>query len=131
MELSLDHVVLEVRDVLRSVAFYRDILGLDTVRLEEFQAGQAPFVSARLNARTIIDLFPPALWRDASGPANPNHFCITSDAAFAREVEARLARSGVPIDQRRPRNFGAQGWGTAFYFTDPDGISVEVRYYDA
>ena len=129
MELSLDHVVLEVRDVLRSLAFYRDILGLVPVRLEEFRAGDAPFVSARLNAETIIDLFPPALWRDASAPANPNHFCITTDAAFARDVEVRLAQAGVPIDLRRPRNFGAQCWGSAFYVSDPDGISVEVRFY--
>ena len=40
----------------RSVAWYRDVLGLEPVRLDEWRRGQVPFVSMRVTADTIIDL---------------------------------------------------------------------------
>lgn len=129
--LQLDHVVLEVRDPIGSLAFYQAILGTEPVRQAEFAQGDAPFPSARVGQGTIIDLFPPAMWRDRVAPANPNHFCLTTDKATAEAVEQRLAAHEVPIHKRRPRTFGAQGYGTSYYFDDPDGVTIEVRYYPA
>jgi len=129
--LLLDHVVLEVRDPLGSLAFYQAILGTEPVRQAEFEQGDAPFPSARVGQGTIIDFFPPAMWRDKVVPANPNHVCLTTDQATAEAVEQRLAAREVPVHTRRPRTFGAQGYGTSYYFNDPDGVTIEVRYYPA
>jgi len=65
----LDHVVLEVVDPGRSLAFYRDLLGFPVVRFEEFREGAAPFPSARVNRRTVLDFFPRRMWR-RPGPAS-------------------------------------------------------------
>jgi len=129
MDVALDHVVFEVRDPTASVAFYRDVLGLPPVRLDEYARGEVPFPSVRVNAHTLIDLFPPKLW-DGDAPVNPNHTCLTVSRADFMALEQRLAQAGVAIDRRRERNFGAQGHGTAVYFRDPDGIVLEVRHYE-
>jgi glyoxylase I family protein len=125
---TLDHVVLEVDDPVRSVEFYGGIFGLQPVRVDEYGKGQAPFPSARVNDATIVDFFPPKMWRTPTA-ANPNHFCLTLDREGVASVEAELARRGVPVERRDDHNYGARGFGVALYFRDPDGNTVEARYY--
>ena len=55
---AMDHIVLNVPDIDRSLAFYIDVLGLEPERLEEFRQGKVPFPSVRVSAETVIDLFP-------------------------------------------------------------------------
>jgi len=55
---EMDHIVLRVRDVEKSLHFYTEILGLKPERVEQFKAGAVRFPSVRLNDDTIIDLFP-------------------------------------------------------------------------
>jgi glyoxylase I family protein len=128
VRLSLDHVVLEVADPARSVAFYRDVLGLVPVRSDEFAAGAAPFPSARIDATTLLDFFPKPMWR-SKRPENPNHLCFTTTPDGMTSLKRRLARRRIPIARTRDHNFGARGIGRSIYFDDPDGISLEVRYY--
>ena len=126
---TLDHLVLEVQDPVRSVRFYADVLGLVPVRLEEFAAGRCLFPSVRIDEGCVIDFFPPSMWRGAA-PVNPNHFCLTGSAEQRRALEDRLAAAGIPVLRRDDHNFGARGFGKALYFTDPDGITVEARHYE-
>jgi catechol 2,3-dioxygenase-like lactoylglutathione lyase family enzyme len=127
---ALDHIVLEVGDPLRSLAWYRDVLGLAPVREEEFHRGEVPFASVRVSEATLVDLFPTGMWR---GPvaANPNHFALTTTDEGMRAVRGRLSARGVPIRREDERNFGARGYGHSIYFEDPDGNMVEVRTYEA
>jgi catechol 2,3-dioxygenase-like lactoylglutathione lyase family enzyme len=124
----LDHVVLEMRDPLRSAAFYADMFGFAPVRLAEFEAGEAPFASARVSASLVVDLFPPSMWR-ARTPQNPSHLCFALDNLGLRALERRLERSGVLITHRDGHNFGARGFGASIYFSDPDEITLEARCY--
>ena len=55
---AMDHIVLNVQDMPRVLDFYINVLGLQGERLEEFQQGKVPFPSVRINADTLIDLFP-------------------------------------------------------------------------
>jgi catechol 2,3-dioxygenase-like lactoylglutathione lyase family enzyme len=126
--LSLDHVVLEVMDPARSVDFYRRILGLRPVRLAEFRRGRAPFPSGRVGARTVIDFFGPRMWRRKSA-TNPNHLCFALSQRALAALEGRLARGGLAITHRDAHNFGARGWGSSIYFRDPDGVTLEARFY--
>ncbi len=128
VRISLDHVVLEVEDPVRSVGFYRRILGLRPVRLAEFKRGRAPFPSARVSGGTVLDFFGPRMWR-APSATNPNHVCFALSRTAMEALERRLTRSGVAITQRDAHNFGARGWGSSLYFQDPDGITLEARFY--
>jgi catechol 2,3-dioxygenase-like lactoylglutathione lyase family enzyme len=53
---GMDHIVLNVSDVERSLSFYLDELGLQPVRVDEWRRKEVFFPSARVDATTIIDL---------------------------------------------------------------------------
>lgn len=117
----LDHLVLEVKDVERSLTFYCDVLGLKAERLTEFREGHAPFVSLRVG-QSLIDLFP-----SESPIDGPNHFCL----AFQDPIETILdtLRQGGLSPTTPDRRFGAEGMGLSVYVDDPDGHTVEIRTY--
>jgi catechol 2,3-dioxygenase-like lactoylglutathione lyase family enzyme len=117
----LDHVVLLVADVERSLAWYLDALGGRPERVEAWRTGDAPFPSVRLSATTIIDLV--AGERDGR---NVDHLCIEVAPVDLAAVAAsgRFEVTGGPA-----RLFGARGMGTGLYVRDPDGNVVELRTY--
>ena len=117
---GLDHIVLNVADAERSMRWYCDRLGLESVRYEEWKAGEAPFVSVRIDEGTIIDLM--EITRSGE---NLNHFALR----VTGDVESIVAHPDVEVVRRSQRVFGAQGWGSAIYVRDPDGNEVELRSY--
>jgi catechol 2,3-dioxygenase-like lactoylglutathione lyase family enzyme len=129
---GLDHIVLNVSDIERSLAFYTNVLGLRPERLDEFKAGTVGFPSVRINPDTIIDLFP--MRQDDSGQGggrkpNLNHFCmVVRQPDFAGIVEY-LKENEVPIHQGPVSRWGARGRATSVYFHDPDGNEIELRCY--
>jgi catechol 2,3-dioxygenase-like lactoylglutathione lyase family enzyme len=125
---SLDHLVLNVSDTDRSLAFYRDTLGLAAERVAEYKSGEFPFPSVRVNAETIIDLFPPQMHGSRDGGSNLNHLCFTVEAD-SQELRNTLCALGLHIDRVATQNVGARGMGSSFYVSDPDGNSVELKTY--
>jgi len=117
---GLDHIVLNVADAERSLAWYRDRLGLTPVRYDEWKSGAAPFVSARIDDGTIIDL----VETERSGE-NLGHFALR----IIGDVEEIASHPDVEVVRRSPRVYGARGWGSAVYVRDPDGNEVELRSY--
>jgi catechol 2,3-dioxygenase-like lactoylglutathione lyase family enzyme len=118
---GLDHVVLNVADVERSLAFYRDELGLEPVRVDEWRRGEAPFPSVRVDAGTILDLL--AVPRTG---VNADHLCLVVEPVDLAAVRAN--GRFVVLDGPATR-FGARGNGTSLYVEDPDGNTVELRHY--
>jgi catechol 2,3-dioxygenase-like lactoylglutathione lyase family enzyme len=119
--IGLDHIVLNVADVERSLAFYRDHLGLEPVRVDEWRRGEVPFPSVRVNEGTILDL----LDTPRSGE-NADHFCLVIDPV---DLEAVKASGDFEVVDGPGRRFGARGEGTSLYVRDPDGNVVELRHY--
>jgi catechol 2,3-dioxygenase-like lactoylglutathione lyase family enzyme len=118
---GLDHLVLVVEDVERSVAWYRDVLGIGVERLDEWHRGEVLFPSLRLDATTLIDLLP-----GTPDGTNVDHFALTVDGVDLHELAAsgRFDVVSGPSDL-----FGARGRGTGLYVRDPDGHVVELRTY--
>src|SRR4051812_32663617 len=98
MPASIDHVVLWVDDPLRSVEFFERVVGLETVRVEEFRAGSAPFPSVRISGETIIDLMGKlaaplvnALTATDGSAGHPvNHLCLAMTADEVAALRRRL-----------------------------------------
>ena len=134
MKCSLDHIVLNVQHMETMLDFYTGVLMLASERLEAYRAGQAPFPSVRIDAHTIIDLFPENLWRkDATGgkgAVNLNHFCLAMDKAAWDALTARLKASDVAIEAGPAPRWGARGMGTSIYFRDPENNLIEARHYE-
>jgi glyoxylase I family protein len=120
---GIDHIVLTVPDVEAVVAWYRDVLGLATERLEEWRRKEVLFPSMRVNPTTIIDL----LEGERTGE-NLNHLALVVEGVDIDELAAsgRFTVVGGPADL-----WGAQGMGRGVYVKDPAGNTVELRTYAA
>jgi catechol 2,3-dioxygenase-like lactoylglutathione lyase family enzyme len=131
--IELDHIVLNVGDIDRSLKFYTEVLGLKGERVEEFRAGKVSFPSVRINDQTIIDLFPrkndPAKLAPEKVSRNLNHFCLVVGPADFSGIVDYLQGNKVVIREGPVSRWGAQGRATSVYFFDPDGNEVEIRCY--
>jgi glyoxylase I family protein len=131
---ELDHIVLNVSDIDRSVKFYTDVLGLRAERLEEFKAGKVGFPSVRINADTIIDLFPVKSGaREKNTGEKPdgnlNHFCMVVGKEDFSSIVEYLKANNVVIREGPISRWGARGRAMSVYFPDPDGNEIEIRCY--
>ncbi len=118
---GLDHIVLVSADVERTLAWYCDLLGLESERVEEWRRGEVPFPSVRVSPTTIIDLI-------AGEPVDGrlDHFCLVVEPT---DLDAIAASGEFTVVDGPARRFGARGDGTSLYVRDPDGTLVELRHY--
>lgn len=134
MKCVMDHIVLNIEDDEKIIAFYSEVLEMPTERLDEYRNGTVPFPSVRLNPDTIIDFFPKRLWeksaRRGEGRENLNHLCIAVSKSECEKLRTRLEANGVAIEEGPVPRWGAHGTGTSIYFRDPENNLIEARYYD-
>ena len=135
MECLMDHIVLNVEDDKKMIVFYSEVLMFVPERLEEFRAGNVPFPSVRLNADTIIDLFPKKMWQRSAmagqGIKNLNHFCFALSKRAWENLLERLQTNDVDLEEGPVPRWGAHDTGTSIYFRDPEGNLIEARYYES
>ncbi|MEV6377302.1 VOC family protein [Micromonospora musae] len=120
---GFDHLVLNVADVERSLEFYCGRLGLAPERVDEWRAGRVPFPSVRVSPDTIIDLV-----RGDRGESNVDHFCLV---VAPLDWAAVIDSGAFTVLEGPVGRFGARGSATSIYVRDPDGNSVELRWYPA
>jgi catechol 2,3-dioxygenase-like lactoylglutathione lyase family enzyme len=118
---ALDHVVLNVADVERSLTFYIEELGLAPIHVEEWRRGERFFPSVRVSEDSIIDLI--ALPRTGE---NLDHVCLVVEPM---DFDALKASGRFEVVDGPGIRFGARGDGTSIYIRDPDQNLVELRYY--
>jgi glyoxylase I family protein len=124
----LDHIVLRVADLDRSLGFYRDVLGCAIERHQEALG----LMQLRAGA-ALIDLVPldGKLGRAlGAGPGregrNLDHFCLRIEPFEGEALLAYLRGHGIDPGRVESR-FGAEGEGPSIYVTDPDGNTVELK----
>jgi catechol 2,3-dioxygenase-like lactoylglutathione lyase family enzyme len=118
--IGFDHLVLNVADARRSVRFYVQVLGLAPERVDEWEAGEAPFPSVRVDATTVIDI----MELDRGGE-NVDHLCLVVDD----DIDALAGREDLHVQVGPVDRWGAQGVARSVYLRDPDGNLVELRRY--
>lgn len=125
---ALDHVVLRVRDVEASRAFYEGVLGCALDKVQE----AIGLWQVRAGA-SLIDLVPldGALGRmGGAGPQkegrNLDHFAIRIEPFDEAAIRAHLARHNAAV-VGAGRRYGAEGDGPSIYVLDPDGNTVELK----
>jgi uncharacterized protein len=136
MEPHIDVITLAVGDLDRSLAFYRDGLGLETTGVvaselvdEETNAAGA-IVIFRLEGGLVLALYPRGeLAKDADVPVGPpktGEFSIGQLVESRAKVDALLAQAeqaGATL-MGRPHD---RPWGIySGYFRDPDGHLWEI-----
>jgi len=126
--LGLDHLVLRVSDVDRSIAFYAEVLGcpverrIDELGLVQLRAGDSLI--------DLVDVASP-LGKSGGGAADPqarnvDHFALRLARFDEPAIREHLARLGVEAGDTATR-YGADGFGPSIYIRDPDGNTVELK----
>jgi catechol 2,3-dioxygenase-like lactoylglutathione lyase family enzyme len=121
---GIDHVALTVRDVARSVAWYRDVLGLE--RHYEPTWGDFPAVVGA--GTTALALFPARA--PAPGPPpgrdvlSVRHIAFRVDREMFGRAAAHLEACGITPA------FEDHTAAHSLYFADPDGHQLEITTYE-
>lgn len=140
---GINHAGLHVRDIERSIAFYRDLIGLEVLARRESRADYVADIVGYPGAvllmawlrhprgGTIVELLQyqePVGTPVDTAPPNPGtgHLCFSVPDIHA--TYERLAREGVKFRSPAPVpiTLGVNKGGYAAYFSDPDGITLEL-----
>jgi catechol 2,3-dioxygenase-like lactoylglutathione lyase family enzyme len=125
MTAQLDHLILAVNDLDASLAFYRDVLGLEP------DGEDGPFTVVRVTPDFVLLVAP---WGTEGG----EHLAFSMSSEEFDAVFARARAAGVPFgdDPHAPDNgqgpgeeTGARGMGPTLYLLDPSKHLIEIRHY--
>ena len=110
---NLHHVNVRVSDVARSEAFYRKVFGFPATRVIQGVDAHALDVPAG----GFISI------QKADNAGRLDHFCVGVENFNSSRMSAAVKAAG--IDGVRE-----DGTGNSFFFTDPDGVRVQVSSRD-
>ena len=123
---QLDHLILAVNDVKKTIEFYTGILGLT------HDGERPPFTMIRVTPNLVIQLSP---WGSKGG----EHLAFSMSRAEFEATFARIRDAGIEYgdsfhavgNMRGPgEEGGAEGIGKALYFFDPSKHLIEIRHYE-
>ena len=125
----MSHVSLEVADLDRAHAFYRDHFGFDVVMQLELKGtdfetvtgvpgARAQLLRGLVASNSVIQLF----WHSWREPTKEKRTLMSFEVRDARGAHASLAALGVHC-QSEPVEFDNS---TAFVIQDPDGHPIEI-----
>jgi catechol 2,3-dioxygenase-like lactoylglutathione lyase family enzyme len=118
---SLDHLVLTVKDVDATIAFYTRAFGMHAVSFGEGRKALA-FGAQKINLHQQGREFEPKAQEPTLGSAD---LCFLSPTPLVEIVE-HLHACGIEIVQGPVRRTGAQGPILSIYVRDPDQNLIEV-----
>lgn len=120
----IDHLVLTVADIERSVEFYSRVLGMQRL---EFGAGRIALQCGKqkINLHQSGKEFEPKARRVMPGSAD---LCFIIDTPLADAIE-QIRRQGIDVIEGPVERSGATGAIVSAYLRDPDGNLLEVSNY--
>lgn len=120
----IDHLVLTVRDIEATCAFYTRVLGMEAVT---FGGGRRAlqFGRQKINLHQAGKEFEPKAQLPMPGSAD---FCLITQVPLD-QVVAHLQACNVPIVEGPAPKTGAMGAMISVYLRDPDGNLVEISNY--
>lgn len=124
----IDHVVLRVKDITRSLAFYTSVLGCE-VKKRRDDLGMI-HLSAGTSLIDLVDVNG-SIGREGGEPAgkqrhNVDHVCLRVEPFDESAILSHLADAGV-FAQKAQKRYGADGTGWSIYFNDPDDNRIELK----
>jgi glyoxylase I family protein len=125
----IDHLVLRVRDLERSIEFFNRVLGCEVVKRRD----DLGLVHLRAGA-SMIDLISvdgPIGSKGGAAPGkegkNLDHLCLRIEPFDEAAILHHLEKYGLPRSDQAQINFGAEGDGPSVYFLDPDENLIELK----
>jgi catechol 2,3-dioxygenase-like lactoylglutathione lyase family enzyme len=120
----IDHLVLTVKNVEISCAFYTKVLGMQEVT---FQGGRkaVAFGNQKINFHELGQEFDPKAIHPSPGSAD---LCFITRAPMAQIIR-HLDTCGVALIEGPIERTGAMGPMTSIYIRDPDQNLIEIAVY--
>ena len=126
---SLDHLVMNVRDVEIAAAWYERALGM---KREIFETHRGPVTAMRFG-RQKINLRPhsvsPEVWFTGKAIAPGSDDLCFLTKAKPQEVADHLRACGIAVEEGPTDKRGAMGTIVSVYCRDPDGNLIEISSY--
>ncbi|KUF43157.1 VOC family protein [Myroides marinus] len=121
---NIDHIVLTVADIAKTIEFYTTVLGLE---LETFKENRKAlkFGTQKINLHQKGNEFEPKALHPTTGSAD---LCFITTTPV-EEVLLELKAKGVPIVEGIVDRTGANGLIKSIYIRDPDNNLIELSNY--
>lgn len=126
---GLDHVVVRVVDLEKSLHFYADLLGCpvekrqESIGLIQLRAGTALIDLVTINGKLgAMGGAPPG-----SEGRNIDHFCLQIESFDEARILEWCRRHDIKVIGEVGTRYGALGAGPSVYIEDPDGNQVELK----
>jgi catechol 2,3-dioxygenase-like lactoylglutathione lyase family enzyme len=122
---GIDHLVLTVKDIDATCAFYAQVLGMEVVT---FGAGRKAlsFGSQKINLHEHGHEFEPKAHQPTPGSAD---VCFVTSLPLP-DVVSHVSACGIKFLEGPVRRTGARGPFMSIYFRDPDQNLIEVSSYE-
>ena len=121
----LDHLVLTVTDIEATIAFYRDVLGMEHVPFvvrDGSTRHALHFGVHKINLHEAGAEFDPKARAPAPGTAD---LCFLTEAPLS-DWQAHFQTARIQIEEGPVPRTGAQGPIVSLYIRDPDGNLIEI-----
>ncbi|XP_074771565.1 glyoxalase domain-containing protein 5 [Athene noctua] len=120
----LDHLVLTVKSIEDTVAFYSKVLGMEVVTFKGNRKA-LHFGNQKFNLHEAGKEFEPKARHPVPGSAD---ICLITQVPLEQLLD-HLKTCGVIIEEGPVARTGAMGPITSIYFRDPDENLIEVSRY--
>lgn len=120
----IDHLVLTVRDIDATLAFYTRVLGMESVTFDTGRRALA-FGQQKINLHPATAPLAPHARQPTPGSADLCLITTTPIPALLTHLEAH----GVSVKEGPVPRTGALGPITSVYFRDPEGNLLEVAWH--
>jgi catechol 2,3-dioxygenase-like lactoylglutathione lyase family enzyme len=131
---GFDHLAVTVEDVERAVEFYTDLLGAESMLLDEFRSGSSPIATMIIGENRInVHPSPPRVSSHlvARRPSPGSVDICFRWSGSIEEVIALLAERDLPVVEGPVPRISADGQrAVSVYTRDPDGNLLEFLTTD-
>lgn len=120
---GIDHVLLLVVDLEKTVAFYERVAGC-SVEARMPQYGMVELVAGASHLDLVDISAPEGAWArpEIPGGRNVDHVALAVTSHDAAALRAHIEAHGAEIGETR-----AEGDSTSYYVRDPSGNTIELR----
>ena len=124
--LTIDHIVLTVEDINKTISFYTDILGMNLVEFTPIGASKPRFAlqfgNQKINIHQAQLPFKPHAKNPTCGSVD---ICFLSDVSIYSWIET-FKKHSIIIEDGPIQRSGACGPIVSLYLRDPDGNLIEI-----
>lgn len=121
---NIDHIVITVKDIDRSIDFYTNVLGMEHFISAGVQHALR-FGNQKINLHSYKGEFKPCAGNPEFGSQD---LCFIVEGNLEK-VKEELEQNGIDIAVGIVDREGACGMMKSFYFYDPDGNLIELSEY--